>query len=46
MEPPWTPDVWSFMLEDGFAHDDGSIRAPDGPGLGIDIPEAVLEEAE
>ena len=46
MEPPWTPDVWSFMLEEGFAHDDGTIRAPDVPGLGIDISAEVLESAE
>jgi L-alanine-DL-glutamate epimerase-like enolase superfamily enzyme len=34
------------MLEGGFAHDDGTIRAPDGPGLGIDISAEVLESAE
>ncbi len=46
MEPPWTPDVWSFMLEEGFAHDGGTIRAPDDPGLGVTIPDEVLEDAE
>ncbi len=46
LEPPWTPDVWSFMLEEGFDHDDGTVRAPDAPGLGIEIDEAVLEAAE
>ncbi|WP_336135022.1 mandelate racemase/muconate lactonizing enzyme family protein [Natronomonas amylolytica] len=46
MEPPWTPDVWSFMLEDGFEHDDGTIVAPDDPGLGITIPDDVLADAE
>ena len=45
MEPPWTPDVWSFMLEDGFEHDDGTIRAPDDPGLGVTIDEDVLADA-
>ena len=44
MEPPWTPDVWSFMLEDGFEHDDGTIRAPDAPGLGIEVDETLLTE--
>ncbi|MFW5963655.1 MAG: mandelate racemase/muconate lactonizing enzyme family protein [Natronomonas sp.] len=46
MEPPWTPDVWSFMLEDGFEHDDGTIRPPEKPGLGIEIPDGVLADAE
>ncbi len=48
MEPPWTPDVWSFMLddEDVFAHDDGVIRAPEAPGLGVDVDESVLADAE
>ena len=46
MEPPWTPDVWSFMLEGGFGHEDGSIRAPEEPGLGVDIDGAVLAEAK
>lgn len=45
MEPPWTPEVWSFMLEEGFEQTDGTIRAPDAPGLGVEIPEEVLEEA-
>lgn len=45
MEPPWTPEVWSFMLADEnvFAHDDGMIRAPAKPGLGIEIDESILE---
>jgi L-alanine-DL-glutamate epimerase-like enolase superfamily enzyme len=46
MEPPWTPDVWSFMLEEGFEHDDGTIRAPETPGLGVEIPDEVLEAAD
>jgi L-alanine-DL-glutamate epimerase-like enolase superfamily enzyme len=46
MEPPWTPDIWSFMLEEGFEHNDGTIRVPEGPGLGVEITEGVLEEAD
>jgi D-galactarolactone cycloisomerase len=44
MEPPWTPEVWGFMLEDPdvFAHVEGTIRAPEKPGLGIEVDEAVL----
>jgi len=45
MEPPWTPEVWSFMLEDGFEHDGGTIRAPEEPGLGVSIADDVLENA-
>ena len=45
MEPPWTPEVWSFMLEDSFEHEDGYIQAPDKPGLGIDIKQDVLDAA-
>ncbi|PSQ42440.1 hypothetical protein BRD07_03575 [Halobacteriales archaeon QS_9_68_42] len=44
MEPPWTPDVWSFVLENDFEHDDGTIRAPDAPGLGIEIRDELLAE--
>lgn len=45
MEPPWTVDVWSFMLTEPFEHDDGTIAAPDAPGLGVEIDPAVLEDA-
>jgi L-alanine-DL-glutamate epimerase-like enolase superfamily enzyme len=43
-EPPWTPDVWNFLLEDGFAHDDGTVRPPEGPGLGIEVREELLAD--
>lgn len=43
-EPPWTPDVRDFLLADSLTHDDGTIRAPDGPGLGIEIDEDVLAD--
>jgi L-alanine-DL-glutamate epimerase-like enolase superfamily enzyme len=33
------------MLEEGFEHEDGTIRAPDEPGLGIQLDEDVLAEA-
>jgi L-alanine-DL-glutamate epimerase-like enolase superfamily enzyme len=48
MEPPWTPEVWGFMLEDPdvFAHEEGTLAAPEQPGLGVEIDQSVLEAAE
>ena len=46
MEPPWTPAVRDFLLADTFDHEDGTITAPDGPGLGIELDRSVLDEAE
>jgi L-alanine-DL-glutamate epimerase-like enolase superfamily enzyme len=46
IDPPFTPDVWSYGVTEDFAHDDGTIGAPDGPGLGVEIDEDALEAAE
>ncbi|WP_254534607.1 mandelate racemase/muconate lactonizing enzyme family protein [Halomarina litorea] len=47
LEPPWTPSVRDFLLTETLTHDDGTIRAPDGPGLGVELDrEAVAEASE
>ncbi len=46
IEPPWTPAARDFLLTTPIDHDDGSVSAPTGPGLGIDIDWDVLEDAE
>lgn len=44
LEPPWTPEVRDFMLEETLRHEDGVIRAPEGPGLGVEVDRSVLPE--
>lgn len=44
LEPPWTPEVWGFMLEEPFEHTDGKIRAPDDPGLGVALNRSIVGE--
>jgi len=44
MEPPWTPEVVSFFLEETFEHEDGYIEPPTDPGLGITLDHDELEE--
>ena len=46
LEPPWTPAVRDFLLETTIEQADGEIAPPDGPGLGVDLDESVLEEME
>ena len=43
VEPPWTPAARD-SLRIPIDHDDGSVRAHTGPGLGIDWD--VVEDAE
>lgn len=43
LEPPWTPDVVSFFLEEPFTHTDGTLKPPAGPGLGIEIDWSVVD---
>ncbi|WP_299265575.1 mandelate racemase/muconate lactonizing enzyme family protein [Halorientalis sp.] len=42
MEPPWTPDVRDFLLEETVDHEDGVVTPPEGPGLGVEIDESLL----
>jgi D-galactarolactone cycloisomerase len=44
MEPPWDPEVRDFLLTETQNHEDGFVTPPDGPGLGVDIEPAYLEE--
>lgn len=43
IEPPWTPSVRDFMLEEPIGVDDGHITPPDDPGLGIDLDREAIE---
>lgn len=45
-EPPWVPEARDFMLEEPITPDDGSIRPPSGPGLGISIDRDAVAEYE
>jgi len=45
LEPPWTPAVRDFLLEEPIDHEDGRVRPPEGPGLGIEIDRDALEAA-
>ncbi|WP_435346872.1 mandelate racemase/muconate lactonizing enzyme family protein [Haloarchaeobius sp. HRN-SO-5] len=42
LEPPWTPAVRDFMLTETLDHEDGYVRPPDGPGLGVELDAEVL----
>ncbi|WP_435077735.1 mandelate racemase/muconate lactonizing enzyme family protein [Halococcus sp. AFM35] len=46
MEPPLTPDARDFLLTETLDHDEGTVTAPDGPGLGIELDRSVVDEAE
>lgn len=48
LEYPYNPPGWSIEARDGileapFHHDRGSLRVPDGPGLGFTINPAALK---
>ena len=37
-EPPgWTPKVRDFLLKEPIVADDGTVRPPNGPGLGVEL---------
>jgi D-galactarolactone cycloisomerase len=43
LEGNWRPEYWARFVEGGFAPDEeGRIRVPDGPGLGIEIDWDVI----
>ena len=43
VEGHWKPDAWARFIKGGFPRDnDGRIRIPDGPGLGVEIDWAVI----
>ncbi|MFC6731316.1 mandelate racemase/muconate lactonizing enzyme family protein [Haladaptatus sp. DYSN1] len=44
LEPPWTPESWSFMLEETFTADEGTVTPPEGPGLGVTLNRDVLPD--
>jgi D-galactarolactone cycloisomerase len=45
IEPPWTPAARDFLLATPIDHDDGYVKAPTEPGLGIDIDWDIVEDA-
>jgi L-alanine-DL-glutamate epimerase and related enzymes of enolase superfamily len=42
-DPPWTPEAWGALVEETVTVDDGAVRPPDGPGLGVELDRDVLE---
>ncbi|MFP4632961.1 MAG: mandelate racemase/muconate lactonizing enzyme family protein [Halobacteriales archaeon] len=42
-EPPFTPEARDFFLERPVEHDDGVVRPPEGPGLGVEVDREHLE---
>ena len=42
--PGWTPEARDSMLTTPFAHDKGTLRVPDAPGLGIEIDRTALRK--
>jgi L-alanine-DL-glutamate epimerase-like enolase superfamily enzyme len=45
LEGHWKPEHWARFIEGGFPRDeDGRIRIPDGPGLGIEIDWDVIRK--
>lgn len=44
IDPPWTPEVRDFLLTETLDHDDGTITAPDDPGLGVELDRSQLPE--
>jgi D-galactarolactone cycloisomerase len=44
IDPPWTPEVRDFFLTETIDHDDGTVTAPDGPGLGIELDRSQIAE--
>ncbi|NIV30388.1 MAG: mandelate racemase/muconate lactonizing enzyme family protein, partial [Anaerolineae bacterium] len=45
--PSWTPEARDFMLAEPLRIDaDGYVKAPEGPGLGIELDEEKLKKYE
>ena len=42
--PGWVPEGRDSMLAEPFAHDKGTLRVPDKPGLGIEIDRRALRK--
>lgn len=42
IDPPWTPDVRDFLLTETLDQEDGTITAPDAPGLGVELDRSLL----
>jgi hypothetical protein len=43
LEGNWTADAWARFIKGGFSRDDeGRIKIPDSPGLGIEIDWDVI----
>ncbi|PSP84856.1 isomerase [Halobacteriales archaeon QS_1_68_17] len=47
LEPPgWVPEARDFLLEDPIRADDGSVKPPDGPGLGVELDWELVREMD
>jgi len=49
LEYPWVPDSWSVeardaMLTEPFLAEDGHVKLPTGPGLGIELDPDVMKK--
>lgn len=44
-DPPWSPEVWSAPVRGEFPIEDGRVRPPDAPGLGIELDRELLSES-
>ena len=45
LDPPgWVPQARDSMLTEPFVHNKGTLRMPDGPGLGIEIDKRALRK--
>lgn len=45
-DPPWTPDVWGALVEDPFTVENGSVRPPEKPGLGVELDRDLLASSD
>lgn len=42
LDPPWTPDAWSAVIEKPFTAENGMVTPRDEPGLGVELDRSVL----
>jgi D-galactarolactone cycloisomerase len=45
-DPPWTPEAWCAVIQGSFPLEDGAVRPPEEPGLGVELDRDLLDGQE